>query len=156
MRSLLISLLVILFTPSLQAQTHTFEQRRDTVLAFWTNGDFGNYYASATVLALDTANREKGFRMIEELTSGTSPDIIERFRMTATYVRLHAILPDDLKERFYYIWSNFPVRSFYGEHERVAYYTALYLGTQFFPEDMPYFNGRSREQNDWEEGICRC
>ncbi len=149
MKKLYIPLLLLLVAPSLWSQYRTVEERRDTVVAFWKQqGDYGKYYASAIALSLDTAQRARGFRMIEEMTSVTSPDIIERFRMTATFLRLHDILPDTLKKKFHFIWTHFPVRPFYGEHEKVAYYTALYLATRYFPEDMRYFNGRSRMENE--------
>lgn len=149
MKYLRVFLLFLFLVPTLNAQYRTIEQRRDSVLAFWKQqADFGKYYPAATALSLDPEQRSRGFRMLEELTSVTTPDIVERFRMTSTYLRLHDILPDSLKENFHFIWTHFPVRPFYGEHEKIAYYTALYLATRYFPEDMQYFNGRSRLENE--------
>ena len=149
MKIIRIFILLLVLAPALQAQYRTIEQRRDSVIAFWKQqADFGKYYPAAMALSLDTATRSRGFSMLQELTSVTTPDIVERFRMTSTYLHLQDVLPDSLKEKFRFIWTHFPVRPFYGEHAKVAYYSALYLAPRHFPEDMQYFNGRSRLENE--------
>ena len=130
------------------AQSDDFGARRDTIRAFFMHPDVGGNYASATARILTEEQRDEGTAMFDRLSQGTSPEIMERFRMTAAWAHTRHVLPDSLNERVRYIWAHFPVRPFYGTHERVAYYSALYLAVRLFPEDAAFFNGRSREENE--------
>mgnify|MGYP000188682209 FL=1 len=130
------------------AQSDDYAARRDTIRAFFMHPDVGENYASATARILSEDHRADGIAMFDRLSQGTSPEIMERFRMTAAWVHARRFLPDTLNERIRYIWEQFPVRPFYGEHERVAYFSVLYLAVRLFPEDAAYFNGRSREANE--------
>jgi hypothetical protein len=146
MKALLSLILLLLCTPDLAAQTD-FSARRDSIRSFFTENDIGSNYAAATARTLDTARRESGLAMLRDLTSTVSSDIVERLRMTAAYVHTRDLLTDSLRERIHYIWKHFPVRPLQGEHERVAYYTALYLAARTFPRDADFFNGKSCDEN---------
>ncbi|MDT8324877.1 MAG: hypothetical protein RRA94_12250, partial [Bacteroidota bacterium] len=124
-----------------------FPARRDSIRAFFTGHDIGSNYAAATARTLDAERRESGLAMLRELTSTVSSDIVERWRMTAAYVHTRDLLTDSLRERIHYIWKRFPVRPLQGEHEHVAYFTALYLAARSFPQDAGFFNGKSRDEN---------
>ncbi|MFA6233385.1 MAG: hypothetical protein WC824_04235 [Bacteroidota bacterium] len=127
---------------------HSIAERKDSVIAFFRNADIGINYAAATSRVLSPSTREEGLAMLEDLTANVSPDVIERYRMTAVYVRLHELLPDSMCQRIEYIWGHFPVRPFDGEHEEVAYYASLYLMTRFSKNDAVFFNGKSRTENE--------
>ncbi len=146
MRILLPLVFLFVCAQGLDAQTD-FSARRDSIRRFFTDSHIGSNYAAATARTLDTARRESGFAMLRELTSTVSSDIVERWRMTAVYVHTRDLLTDSLRERIQYIWERFPVRPLQGEHERVAYYTALYLAAHAFPEEATFFNGRSCGEN---------
>ena len=146
LRSIAFSVLCILFIVPVQAQ-QDFAARRDSVLAFFRDSDIGLNYASATARALSPASRVDGLAMLEELTASVAPDVVERCRMTAAYIRLQDVLPDSMRLRIEYIWGHFPLRPFDGEHEQVGYYSSLYLLTQMGSADAVFFNGRSREEN---------
>ncbi|MFZ1729716.1 MAG: hypothetical protein WBQ23_06575 [Bacteroidota bacterium] len=127
---------------------NTIQDRKDSVITFFRDSDIGINYASATSRVLSPETREEGLAMLEELTANISPDVIERYRMTAVYARLHEMLPDSMRQRIEYIWGHFPVRPFDGEHEEVAYYASLYLMTRFSNTAAVFFNGKSRNQNE--------
>ncbi|MCB2204143.1 hypothetical protein KQI65_05290 [bacterium] len=121
--------------------------RRDSIRTFFTTADIDANYPAATARVLDTVHREEGLAMLGALTSSVSPDVIERFQMTASYIHVRPQLSDSLRERIESIWEFFPIRPLQGEHERVAYYTALYLASTYFSPDAHFFNGKSREEN---------
>lgn len=146
MKYSLVLFLSLFLSQTLAAQP-AFTARRDSIRSFFTHTDIGSNYAAAAARTLDTAQRASGLSMLRELTSTVSSDIVERWRMTAAYMHTRELLTDSLRERFHYIWEHFPVRPLQGEHEQVAYYTALYLVTRSFPEDAAFFNGRSRDEN---------
>ncbi|MDX9758788.1 MAG: hypothetical protein RBU27_06470 [Bacteroidota bacterium] len=146
-RHLLPILLVSLtLAPAIHAQ-YTLDQRRDSIRTFFRDADVGVNYASATACVLDPRTRADGLAMLEELTTNISPDVIERCRMTAAYIRLHDVLSDSMRARIEYIWGNIPVRPFDGEHEQVGYYASLYLMTRA-ESAHGFFNGRSRSENE--------
>ena len=148
--SIRIAALVLLFfaaLPQLHAQK-TIADRKDTVIAFFRTADVGVNYAAATARVLDSVTREDGLAMLEELTTNVTPNVIERCRMTAAYVRLHQMLPDSMRLRIEYIWGGFPLRPFDGEYEQVGYYGSLYLMTRFAGNDATFFNGKSRGENE--------
>lgn len=148
--SIRIAALVFLFfaaLPQLHAQK-TISDRKDTVIAFFRTADVGVNYAAATARVLDSVTREDGLAMLEELTTNVTPNVIERCRMTAAYVRLHQMLPDSMRLRIEYIWGSFPLRPFDGEYEQVGYYGSLYLMTRFAGSDATFFNGKSRGENE--------
>jgi hypothetical protein len=140
-------LLFIAAVPQLHAQK-TMADRKNTVIAFFRTADVGVNYAAATARVLDPMTREDGFAMLEELTTNVSPNVIERCRMTAAYVRLHQMLPDSMRLRIEYIWGSFPLRPFDGEYEQVGYYGSLYLMTRFAGNNATFFNGKSRTENE--------
>lgn len=142
------ALLCVSLSVPAAAQSDDFGARRDTIRAFFLHPKVGENYASAAARILTEETRAEGIGMFDRLSQGTSPEIMERFRMTAAWAHARPFLPDSLNERVRYIWAHFPVRPFYGEHERVAYYSVLYLAVRLFPEDATFFNGRSREENE--------
>jgi hypothetical protein len=123
------------------------QSRRDTILNFFTTHDIGSNYPAATARILDTTQRESGLAMLRELTSSVSPDIIDRFRMTASYLYVQHLVDEDQRARFAYIWEHFPTRPLQGEHEEVAYYTALYLTTRVVSDEARFFNGKNLLEN---------
>ncbi|MBR9978085.1 MAG: hypothetical protein KFH87_08360, partial [Bacteroidetes bacterium] len=128
----------------------TIAERKDAVRAFFRDADVGKNYAAATGKILFPDTRADGLQMLEELTTTISPDVIERYRMTAAYLHLHQLISDSMRQRIEYIWGHIPVHPFDGEHERVAYHTALHLMTRHAGEDAVFFNGKSMRENERE------
>ena len=140
-------LLTILFAQSTCAQI-TPSARRDSIIAFYTANETGNNHAAAVAHGLANDTAESRWDMLRLLTDQATPDAIERFHLTTAYILLRDRLPADLKSDIEVVWSTLPVRPLETEHERVAYYTALYLTTVAFPPEAAWFNGKSREENE--------
>ncbi len=146
--SIAITVALLLFPGPSASSQQTIAGRKDTVIAFFQTADIGLNYAAAMSRVLLPEARDEGLAMLEELTANVSPDVIERYRMTAAYVRLHELLPDSMRQRIEYIWGHFPIRPFDGEHEEVAYYSSLYLMARYVSSDAAFFNGKSRNLNE--------
>ncbi len=139
--------ILLIATQAASAQ-QSASDRKDTVVAFFRDTDVGVDYVAAASCINESETREDGLAMLELLTSSISSDVIERYRMTTVYVRLHDFLPDSMRQRIEYIWGHFPVRPFDSEHEKMAYYSSLYLMTRFETDDAVFFNGKSRSENE--------
>lgn len=146
MTILIALLLLVSLAPSAVSQ-QSFADRKDSIVIFFRTTDVGVNYPAAITRVLSPRMRDEGLAMLEELTGNVSPDVIERFRLIAAYVRLHMLLPDSMRKRVEFICGNYPVLAFESEHEEVAYYASLYLLAHFREDGAPFFNGKSRKEN---------
>jgi hypothetical protein len=130
----------------------TLRERQDSIKAFWTYSETPDNHAAAVarILSDDDSIVHYGMDMLRRLSGMATPDIIERYRLTTAYVLLRDSMAEDVKQDIELVWAELPVRPFEAEHERVCYFTALYLTTHYFGNDAVWFNGRSREENQRE------
>ena len=142
--------IVVLLLFALTGPSHAqipFHARVDSIQHFFKSDAVGEDYFAAMTRILDSDLRETGIDMLWKLVLYKSTDVIERYRMTSVYLFTDTHLPDSVTSRMRYIWASVPVNPLYDEHDRVLYYTSLYLLTERLGENQSWFNGKSSAEN---------
>jgi len=149
MKTSVLLLINVLLASSALAQPD-MTARRDAILSFFRSISDEHTFASVLALAENRHDTTRAWEMLASMTSTGITDIVERFRMTATYARLHNAMPDTLKQRIEQIWATQPMRPGNSEHEALARHTATLLTTTLFPTGAVWHTGKTREESERE------
>jgi hypothetical protein len=124
-----------------------YRDRADSIQAFFRTGAAGDNYFSALARIMSAGQRDEGIAMLRKLVMTKSTEVLERYRLSAVYLFASDFLPDSVASRMRYIWATVPVNLLYDEHDRVLYYSTLYLMTEKLGPAQSWFNGRSSADN---------
>lgn len=151
MKRTLIALLLFLSISSASAAADAakYRQRCDTLISFFAQHSGGKDFFTAIAKLKTGTDTGRALRYLDTLLQRPVGGSYWMFSTIALYLHGHKTLPQKYITMLRELWRVYVPVCGTSEHERLLYYSSLYLATQNLPdaETIDWFNGKSTDEN---------